>query len=48
MLSLYQEACKYIPGGVNSPVAVSRRRRRAHFSQEGGRLSVIAATDVVT
>jgi glutamate-1-semialdehyde 2,1-aminomutase len=24
MLSLYQEACKYIPGGVNSPVRAFR------------------------
>ena len=42
-MSLYQEACKYIPGGVNSPVRAFRGvggepiffkagRRRAHLS----------------
>src|ERR1700736_2368861 len=44
MLSLYQEACKYIPGGVNSPVRAFRSvGGEPIFFKKGAGSAVIAA-----
>jgi len=49
MLSLYQEACKYIPGGVNSPVRAFRGvGGEPIFLKKAAGSAVIAADDVVT